>query len=127
VEVDTSGYMMGAVLLQLINGKWRPVAFILKAEWNYKIYNKEMLAIMKVLEEGQQFLIRAEEEFEVWTDHLNLIYFWQLQKLNDRQNGYRRWWTISFCYTTNQENDMPNQISCQGIQLMTRENRTMRT
>jgi hypothetical protein len=34
-----------------------------------------MLAIMKALEEWQQFLIRAEEEFEVWTDHLNLIYF----------------------------------------------------
>jgi hypothetical protein len=29
---------------------------------------------MKALEEWQQFLIGVEE-FEVWTDHLNLIYF----------------------------------------------------
>jgi hypothetical protein len=45
-----------------------------EAERNYEIYDKEMLAIMKALE-WRQFLIGAEEEFEVWTDHLNLIYF----------------------------------------------------
>jgi hypothetical protein len=88
VEVDASGYAMGVVLSQLINGKWRPVVFMSKAfnkaEWNYDIYDKETLAIMKALEEWWQFLIGAEEEFEVWTDHLNLIYFWQPQKLN--------WW-----------------------------------
>jgi hypothetical protein len=79
VEADASGYAMGAVLSQMINRKWRLIAFMLKsfneAEWNYKIYDKEMLAIMKALEEWQQFLIGAEEEFEVWMDHLNLIYF----------------------------------------------------
>jgi hypothetical protein len=55
VEADASGYAMGAVLLQMINGKWRPIAFMSKsfneAERNYEIYDKEMLAIMKALEE----------------------------------------------------------------------------
>jgi hypothetical protein len=86
VEVDASGYAMGAVLSQEIEGKWRPIVFMSRAfneaERNYKIYNKEMLARMKALEEWQQFLIGAEEEFEVWMDHLNLIYFRQPQKLN---------------------------------------------
>jgi hypothetical protein len=31
VEADTSGYVMGAVLSQLIDEKWRPVAFMSKA------------------------------------------------------------------------------------------------
>jgi hypothetical protein len=53
-----------------------------EVERNYDIYDKEMLAIMKALEEWRQFLIGAEEEFEVWMDHLNLIYFQQPQKLN---------------------------------------------
>jgi hypothetical protein len=79
VEADASGYAMGVVLSQMINRKWRPVAFMSKSfnevERNYEIYGKEMLAIMKALEEWQQFLIGAEEEFEVWADHLNLIYF----------------------------------------------------
>jgi hypothetical protein len=86
VEVDASGYAMGVVLSQLIDREWRLIAFMSKAfneaEQNYEIYNKEMLAIMKTLEEWRQFLIRAEEEFEVCTDHLNLIYFQQPQKLN---------------------------------------------
>jgi hypothetical protein len=55
VEADASGYAMGAVLSQMINGKWRPIVFMSKsfneAERNYEIYNKEMLAIMKALEE----------------------------------------------------------------------------
>jgi hypothetical protein len=56
-----------------------------EVERNHEIYNKKMLAIMKVLEEWQQFLIGVEDKFEVWTDHLNLIYFQQPQKLNQRQ------------------------------------------
>jgi hypothetical protein len=79
VEADASRYAMGAVLSQVIDGKWRLIVFMSKsfneAERNYEIYDKEMLAIMKALEEWRQFLIGAEEEFEVWTDHLNLIYF----------------------------------------------------
>src|SRR5712692_4332331 len=89
LEADASNYAMGAVLSQYINGKWRPVAFMSKsfneAEQNYEIYNKEMLAIMMALDEWRQYLLGLEEEFEVWTDHLNLIYFQKPQKLNRRQ------------------------------------------
>ena len=48
---------MGAVLSQqsLVDGKWYLVAFYSKflflVEYNYKIHNKEMLAIIHVLEE----------------------------------------------------------------------------
>jgi hypothetical protein len=55
VEADASGYAMGAVLSQMINRKWRPIVFMLKlfneVERNYEIYDKEMLAIMKALDE----------------------------------------------------------------------------
>jgi hypothetical protein len=55
VEADAFGYVMGVVLSQLINEKWRPIVFMSKAfnevERNYEIYDKEMLAIMKALEE----------------------------------------------------------------------------
>jgi hypothetical protein len=122
---------MGAVLSQMIDGKWRPITFMSKsfneAERNYEIYDKEMLAMVKALEEWQQFLIRAEEEFEVWTDHLNLIYFRNRRSLIDsRHNGCHRWWTTTSNYSTNQGSDMLNQTSCQGIWLMIRENMTIR-
>ena len=55
VEVDASDYAMGGVLLiEGEDGKWRPVAFLSKSlnetKINYKIHDKEMLAIIRELE-----------------------------------------------------------------------------
>jgi len=55
VEADTSNYTIGEVLSMKCSDKlWRPVAFISKSlsdtERNYKIYNKEMLAVVRCLE-----------------------------------------------------------------------------
>jgi len=39
----------------MMDGKWHPVAFYSKSlssmEWNYEIHDKEILAIIRVLEE----------------------------------------------------------------------------
>ena len=56
VEADASEYATGGVLsMKYKNEKWRPVVFILKslneAERNYEIHNREMLAIIRCLEE----------------------------------------------------------------------------
>jgi len=57
IKVDSSDYAIGAVLSQqsTTDGKWHPVVFYSKSlfflEQNYEIYNKEMLAIIHVLEE----------------------------------------------------------------------------
>ena len=55
MEVDASDYAMGGVLsMECEDGLWRLVAFLSKslneAEGNYKIHDKEMLAIIKGLE-----------------------------------------------------------------------------
>ena len=55
VEVDTSNYATGGVLsMKGSNKLWRPVAFISKSlsdtERNYKIHDKEMLAVVRCLE-----------------------------------------------------------------------------
>jgi len=56
VEVNTSEYAIkGVLLMKCEDEKWRPVVFILKslnkAERNYKIHDREMLAIIRCLEE----------------------------------------------------------------------------
>jgi len=56
VEADTLEYTTGEVLLiKYKNKKWRPVAFISKSlnkvERNYEIHNREMLVIIRYLEE----------------------------------------------------------------------------
>ena len=46
-----------------------------QAEYNYTIYNKEMLAIMLALQEWQQYLLEAKYQVEIWIDYKNLSYF----------------------------------------------------
>ena len=52
------------------------------AERNYKIYDKELLAIIEALIKQRQYLLDTTKKFEVWTDHENLKYFRELYKLN---------------------------------------------
>jgi len=91
VEADSSDFATGAVLSQqsTTDGKWHPVAFYSKSlssiERNYKIHDKEMLAIIRVLEEWRHFLKGVTHLVEIWTDHKNLEYFMTAKKLNCRQ------------------------------------------
>jgi len=91
VEADSSDFATGAVLSQqsTTDGKWHPVVFYSKSlssiERNYKIHDKEMLAIIRVLEEWRHFLKGVTHLVEIWTDHKNLEYFMTAKKLNCRQ------------------------------------------
>jgi len=71
------------------DNKWHPVAFLSKSlspvERNYEIHDKEMLEIVRVLEEWRHFVEGAEHRCEIWTDHKNLQYFMMAKKLNQRQ------------------------------------------
>jgi hypothetical protein len=57
VEADSLDFATEAVLSQLFekDSKWHPVAFYSKSlsavEWNYDIYDKEMLAVIQAMEE----------------------------------------------------------------------------
>ena len=90
MEVDTSDYATGGVLsMECEDGKWRLVAFLSKSlnetERNYEIHDKEMLAIIRGLENWRHLLEGMQFKFEIWTDHKNLEYFMRVQKLNQRQ------------------------------------------
>ena len=71
IEADSSDFAMGAVLSQqsMTDGKWHPVAFYSKSlssmEWNYEIHDKEMLAIIHVLEEWRHFLEEVTHLVEI--------------------------------------------------------------
>jgi hypothetical protein len=87
VEADNSGYATGAVLSQLHEDeKWHPVVYISKglspAECNYDIYDKEMLAIIRTLEQWRHYLEGAQHTVDVLMDHKNVEYFMTTQKLN---------------------------------------------
>jgi hypothetical protein len=93
LETDASDVATGAFLYQAQkDGPFKPVGYFLKsyndAEKNYTTYDKEMLAIMRALDEWRSLLIGTREPFEIHTDHRNLTYFWDLQKLTSRQANW---------------------------------------
>jgi len=90
VETDASDYAIGVVLSQKgTDGHYHPVEFhswtLEPSEWNYQIYDKELLAIVDALSLWWQYLLGAKHIFEIWTDHLNLLFYRQPQNLTRRQ------------------------------------------
>ena len=70
VKADASDYATGGVLsMKCKDERWRPVAYISKSlsdtEKNYKIHDKEMLAVIRCLEAWRHFLEGARIKFKV--------------------------------------------------------------
>jgi Reverse transcriptase (RNA-dependent DNA polymerase). len=91
LSTDASDFATGAVLSQQdpVTTKWHPVAFFSKSldihERNYEIYDKELLAIIRGLEEYRHHLEGHPIKVEIWSDHQNLTFFRTAQKLTRRQ------------------------------------------
>ena len=95
IECDTSKYVSGAILTQLdSNGDRHLCAFISKmfspTERNYKIYDRELLAIIRALKEWRYYIQGSSHTTVIFSDHKNLTYFREARKLNQRQ----AWWSL---------------------------------
>jgi len=75
------------------------VAFFSKSldvhERNYEIYDKELLAVIRRLEEYRHHLEGHPYKIEIWSDHQNLLFFRTTQKLTRRQ---ARWALFMTCF-----------------------------
>ena len=118
VETDASGWCTGGVLFQFgDDGLLRPCAYFSKknlpAECNYEIHDKEMLAIVRCLEEWDSEL-RSVQDFEIITDHKNLEYFLTVRKLSER---HVRWslflqrYNFKIKYRSGKENERADALS----------------
>jgi hypothetical protein len=89
VETDASGYGLGAVILQDFEDGTLPVACFSRsfqpAEINYDAHDKELAAVVFAFKEGRPFLLGAKHQVVVKSDHKNLSYFRQPQKISGRQ------------------------------------------
>jgi len=67
IEADASN--RGVLSMKCSNKKWRPVTFISKSlsniERNYKIHDKEILAVIRCLEAWRHFLKGIVVKFEI--------------------------------------------------------------
>ncbi len=122
LETDASDYATGGVLTQMGPDSQRhPVSFHSKslspAERNYDIYDKELLAIIRVLEEWRHHLEGSPHKVIVLTDHKNLEYFLKTKSLTRRQ---ARWaeivstFDLVIQYSPGKSNSAPDALSRRG-------------
>ena len=80
-------------------GLWHPVTFFSKSldihERNYEIYDKELLTIIRGLEEYHHHLEGHPHKIEIWSNHQNLTFFRTAQKLTRKQ---ARWALYMTCF-----------------------------
>ena len=70
IKVDVSDYTTGRVLsIKYKDGKWRLVVYLSKllneTERNYEIHNKEMLVLIRELENWRHLLKGTRFKFEI--------------------------------------------------------------
>ena len=81
LELDVSDNIIAGVFSQLdpTDRQWHPVAYFSKtiapAEYNYEIHDKEMLAIIRALEQWRAELEGLDSEIQIFSDHKALEYF----------------------------------------------------
>ena len=97
LHIDASAYGVGTILLQEGNHTIKSLAQCQKpilhlvayysatftpTEWNYDIYERELLAIMKALAHWRHYLGWTKTPFIIRTDHANLQYWKSPRNLN---------------------------------------------
>jgi hypothetical protein len=91
VEADASDYAQGGVISQRDpeNGELHPITFYSRkfnpAELNYEIYDKEMLAIVEIMDRYRHYFEGLGQVTTIFSDHKNLLWFTETKVYNRRQ------------------------------------------
>jgi hypothetical protein len=122
METDASDGVVAGVLSQLHpDGVWHPVAYFSKtmapAECNYPIHDKEMLAVVRCLEEWRAELEGLQSQISIYTDHRALEYFMTTKRLSSRQANWAEYlsrFDFLICYRSGRQNELADALSRQG-------------
>ena len=90
VKTDASDYVSAGIMLQYNdNGVLHPVAYFSKkylpAEYNYEIYDKELMGIMRCFKEWRRELKSTPQPIRVLLGHKNLEYSISTKLLSRRE------------------------------------------
>ena len=93
LKCDASQYALGAVLSQRNDkGKLQTMGYysktLIPAERNYDVYDRELLALVRGLENWRHLLLGAQHQIEVFTDHDGLTKYQHAQKISCRVAWY---------------------------------------
>jgi len=119
LETDVSSYATGVVLSQLCDDdKWHLRGFtsksLTKGERNYVIHEKELLSVIRGLEELRHILVRAKHMIEILNDHRKLMYFqtsWNPNCWQAHWSLYLLWFDSSLIHIPGRHSAKPDALS----------------
>jgi hypothetical protein len=118
VDCDASGIGIGGVLMQ----EGKPIAYFSEklggAQLNYSVYDKDLYALVRVLETWQHYL--WPKEFVIHLDHEALKYLKGQAKLNYRHAKWFEFIETFPCivkYKKGKDNIVADALSCKNILL----------
>ena len=89
MHTDASGYALGVVIAQEHADGMHPIAFhsrsLLPAERNYDVHDHELVGVVFGFKCGRPLFLGAQHPVRVLTDHKNLQYFREPQKVIGQQ------------------------------------------
>src|SRR5882724_11425283 len=121
VETDASDYAIAAIISQISpnDGDIHPIVFyshsLQPAELNYKIYDKELLAIFKAFRQWRNYLKGSAHVVLVLSDHKNLKYFATTKQLMHHQvcwSEYLSGFNYLICYCAGWLGTKPDALTC---------------
>jgi len=89
LKTDASNFAVGACLYQIKDEQQRLIAYqsrkLSEPEKRYEVHNKELLVIVKALQDWRPYLADTEKPIQIYTDHKNLRNFVTTKQLNQWQ------------------------------------------
>jgi len=121
LKTNTSDFTVGACLYQIKNEQQRLIAYqsrkLSEPEKRYEVHDKELLAIVKALQDWRPYLTGTEKPIQIYTNHKNLRNFVTTKQLNWQQV---RWaeqladYEFQIHYKKGNENDEADALSRQS-------------
>jgi len=89
LKTNASDFTVGTCLYQIEDGQQRPIVYwsrkLSELKERYEVHNKELLVIVKALQDWRPYLAGTEKPIQIYTDHKNLRNFATMKQLNQQQ------------------------------------------
>ncbi len=121
LKINTSNFTVGACLYQIKDEQQRLIVYqsrkLSEFKKRYEVHNKELLVIVKALQDWRSYLADTEKLIQIYTDHKNLRNFATTKQLNQWQVCWVKQladYEFQIHYKKNNENDEADTLSRQS-------------